>query len=224
MRLSARVAGASSMWPRGFTLVELLIAATMMSILFVGLGAHLRGGIAVWRRTIAAGETVQRRHVALERLEQELANAIVYDDREASYGEGEGALPRPRFEETQLAWFSVAPAGRRPMPAVRFVTYECAQRDGVQGLWRTSQFVGDARARTAPSPQLALPECEQLSLRYAVLPDDPAEPPAWRSQWAEPHRGLPRLLEVTMRFASGERLTRVMGIPSGRSAAPGSPP
>ena len=42
-------------WPRqrrqaAFTLVELLIAATMMSILVVGLSAHLRGGLTVWRR------------------------------------------------------------------------------------------------------------------------------------------------------------------------------
>jgi len=208
----------------GFTLVELLIAATMMSILFVGLGAHLRGGITVWRRAIATGETVQRRHVALERLEQELANAIVYDDREASYGEGEGALPRPRFEETGLAWFSVAPFGRRPLPAVQFVTYECAQRDGAWGLWRTSQFVGEARARQEPSPQLVLPECEQLSLQYAVFPENPAEPLEWRSRWEEPHRGLPRLVDMSVRFVSGDRLTRVMGIPSGRSAAPASPP
>ncbi len=62
----------------GFTFVELLIAATIMSVLFVGLGSHLRGGILVWRRATATAETVQRERVGFDRMERDLANAFAY--------------------------------------------------------------------------------------------------------------------------------------------------
>ena len=88
----------------GFTLVELLLAATLISILFVGLGAHLRGGIIVWRRTTQTGEQLQRRRVAFTRLERDLANAIRYDDRGTAYGAALGLLPPTRFSADTPAW------------------------------------------------------------------------------------------------------------------------
>jgi len=209
---------------RAFTFVELLIAAATIAILFVGLGAHLRGGITVWRRATATGAMVQRQHVALDQLERELANAIVYDDRDASYGDELGLLPRPELGEARLAWFAVPPMGRDPLPAIRFVTYACTQVDDAWGLWRTRQSIGEARARREPVPQLVLPDCEQLSVRYAAISPDSPEPLEWRSQWDEPERGLPRLVEVTMRFAAGNRLTRVFAIPAGRGTVSGTPP
>src|SRR3989338_7951880 len=76
----------------GFTLVELLIAATMMSVLFIGLGGHLRGGIIVWRQTTQRVDALQRERVTFDRLERDLANGIVYDARDEAYGVEEGEL------------------------------------------------------------------------------------------------------------------------------------
>ena len=83
----------------GFTLVELLIAATMMSVLFIGLGSHLRGGIAVWRQTTQRVDALQRERVALDRLERDLANSVIYDQRDTAYGVEEGKLPPPQFAQ-----------------------------------------------------------------------------------------------------------------------------
>ena len=213
------------MMRRGFTLVELLIASTMIAVLVVGLGAHLRGGLAVWRRATASGEAVQRQRVALERLARELAQAVVLDDREAAYGEDAGTLPRPRFDEAALAWFTaLAPSTRRPLPAVRFVTYRCEERDGVLGLWRTSQPLVEARARSEPAPELALPGCERLAVRYAHLPPEAEGPLEWRDRWEQPEQALPRLVEVTVELASGARAARRLAIPVGRAAASEAPP
>ena len=213
---------ASSLQPLGFTLVELLIAATMISILFVGLGAHLRGGITVWHRATVTTERLQRERVALEQLERDFGNAVIYDDRETSYGEEAGKLPRPDLSESALAWFSVSPATPQRLAAVRFVTYRCAQTDAGRGLWRTAQSIGEARARREPTPQLVLPDCEQLTLRYGALPSDPSKPVEWRPRWETPEKGLPRLVEATIQFVSGSRITRLFSIPIGVSA-PGAP-
>jgi hypothetical protein len=82
----------------------------MTSILFVGLGAHLRGGLTVWRHANTATEQLQQRRVAFERLERDLANAFVYDPRPEAYGTGPGQLPAPGFASGRFSWFTAVPS------------------------------------------------------------------------------------------------------------------
>ncbi|MBI1992243.1 MAG: hypothetical protein HYY90_03410 [Candidatus Omnitrophica bacterium] len=209
--------------------MELLIAATMISILFVGLGTHLRGGLTVWQRATASGEALQRQRIAFDGLERDLANAIVYDDRSAAYGDGNGLLPRPRFETAALKFFTVSVTRRRQPSTVRVVTYTCESIDGTKGLWRTSQLVGEARARSSPSePKLVLPDCEELSFRYAYRPTPEADTwqaLEWRPAWPDEPAGLPRLpqlIETSLRV-SGHQIRRVFAVPSGLLGTSPSP-
>ncbi|MBI4004211.1 MAG: hypothetical protein HY353_04235 [Candidatus Omnitrophica bacterium] len=194
-------------------MVELLIAATMMSVLFIGLGGHLRGGITVWRQTTQRVDALQRQRVALDRLERDLANGIVYDSRDDAYDVAEeGKPPPPEFTSTSLAWYTVSPAVKPP--SVRFVTYACESSDGTTGLWRTSQSVGEARTHSEPVSELLLPDCKALSVRYAYAPADESAPLEWREEWLFA-KELPRLIEVTVRRTAAEQTTRVMAIPHG---------
>ena len=110
-----------------------------------------------------------------------------------------------------MGWLTVSPAG--PTAAIRFVTYRCESVDGTSGLWRTSQSVGAARLRQPPAPELLLPGCEQLSLRYAGLPADPSQPLEWVTEWNGVERGLPRLVELTVRLTSGSAFSQRFAIP-----------
>ena len=201
--------------PGGFTLVELLVAATMMSVLFVGLGAHLRAGMTVWQRATATGERIQRQRVGLERLERDLANAFLYDPRAASYGEAQGTLLHPQLDREALAYFTVSVQGVSAAPSVAFVTYRCGERLGATGLWRTSQSISQVRARREAAPELLLPDCERLSVRYATPSADAAEPLTWREPWSQAEKSLPRLVEVTVHAPSRGTLTRLFAIPIG---------
>ena len=196
----------------GFTLVELLIAATMMSVLFIGLGSHLRAGISVWRLTTQRVDALQRERIALDRLERDLANSVLYDQRDDAYGSEEGKLPPPQFGATSLAWYTVSPTTQRP--SVRFVTYACEPREDTTSLWRTSQSVGEARAKREPSKELLLPGCESLRVRYAYEPPAVSEALDWRETWLF-SKELPRLMEVTVRMSSGREVGRVIAIPQG---------
>ena len=199
----------------GFTFVELLIAATMMSVLFVGLGSHLRAGIAVWQRATQTTETLQRHRVALDRLERDLANAVAYDAREQAYGSEPGKLHPPQFDASELHWFTVEPATREKPSVVRFVTYACREEGGVSGLWRTSQSLGEVRAQRAATPALLLPDCGQFALRYAYLPAEESAPLEWYAQWRpDPKKELPRLVELSV-TAAGRQTRRVCFIPTG---------
>ena len=200
--------------PAGFTFVELLIAATMISILFVGLGTHLRGGVEVWRQATSRGESLQQHRVAFYRIERDLANAVVYDDRQDAYGTDAGKLPRPEFGDNALAWFAVErpPEG---LAAVRRVSYACQAVDGVSGLWRTSQSVAEARAKQEPEHQLLLPGCQRLTVEYAWKESGDS----MRLIWAGPDDSgtltLPGLIRMTLEFEAGKPLTRIYAVPAG---------
>jgi len=199
----------------GFTFVELLIAALMISIMFLGLTTHLGGGVQVWRRVTETSESLQRQRMALERLQRELTSALLYDRRAESYGEQPGLLPSLAFEEDTLRWIMVGVTQPQQPARVRFVTYACGQHEGQWGLWRTSQSIGEARSRQAPTPQLVLPECETLSLRYAFLPQEESAPLEWQTRWPDPEKALPRLIILSMHLTSGHQLQRLVMIPSG---------
>jgi hypothetical protein len=196
----------------------------MMSVLFVGLGAHLRAGISVWQRATAKVDVLQRQRLALNRLERDLSNAIVYDPREESYGTEGGKLPWPQFGDGALAYFTVSASAAEQPPAVRFVTYRCEEIDGTPGLWRTSQFVGEARTIRHPPPELILPNCEGLSFQYAFLPGDESEPIAWRAEWSNAQAALPPLVEASVRLGSGAQVKRLCAIPAGVWKPIGPPP
>jgi type II secretory pathway pseudopilin PulG len=193
----------------GFTFMELLIAATMMSILFVGLGSHLRGGIIVWRQTTRTVETLQRVRVALDWLARDLANAFLFGD-----GQQEAPLPEPAFGSSTLEWMAVEPSFQG-QPTARHIGYRCASDvEGTQGLWRTSQSIGVARTGHEPTPELLLPGCETLEIRYAYQPEEEGGALIWQPDWRYPEE-LPRLLEVTVRISAGQAWQRTMVIPHG---------
>ena len=206
--------------PRGFTFVELMIAATMISVLFVGLGAHLRGGLTVWQRATATTETLQRHRVAFDRLERDLANALVYDDQPSSYGAVKGQLPTPQFGADTLGVYTVSTSTTQPSSAVRWVTYTCERIDGIPGLWRRSQSVAEARGRNPqPTPELVLPGCEALSFHYAYVSKGETAPEGleWKSAWpdnADHALKPPRLVEASVQV-SGRSVHRVCAIPIG---------
>ena len=219
--------GVSGLWSpvsglnQGFTFVELLIAATMISILFVGLGAHLRGGLAVWTRATKTVESLQRQRVALDRLERDLAHAIVYDAGGVSYGSREGAAPEPLLTGTSLRFFTIEASVTAKRPVVRVVSYRIESINDRTGLWRTSQSVAQARAGLEAAPELLLPEADAPAFQYAYLP--PSEgteqstsegPLEWHGEWRDAQKELPRLVHCTL-MVSGRTLQRTYWIPVG---------
>ena len=195
--------------------MELLIAATMMAILFVGLAAHLRGGIAVWQRTTETTEPLQRQRVALDRLARELANAIVYDKRGEAYGDETGKLILPEFNAHELRWFTVVPSTKQGNASVQMIAYTCSQIGQARGLWRTSRSIAHARARAPePTPELMLPDCEELSVQYAYLPPGSTGALEWHDEWHHQYDALPQLVEVTL-VVAGHHLRRIFALPTG---------
>ncbi len=191
---------------RGFTFVELLLAATILSVLFVGLGAHVRGGVIVWRRTTSGLEALQRRRVALDRLGDDLANAVLFND-----GSVDAPLPARSFGESELRFVSVDRGYSVRAPALRVITYRCGDEDGVAGLWRTSLTLAQARMNEEVKPQRMLEGCTALRLRYGYAGAEGIE---WQDAWRFPDE-QPQVIEAQFEFAGRPTLRQVLIIPTG---------
>jgi hypothetical protein len=216
---------------RGFTFVELLVAATMMSLLFIGLGAHLRGGLTVWQRVQAVSQPLQQQRAAMELLGRDLAGAVIYDARPNAYGTADGELPMPQLSGSRLSWFTLD-GTVRPFGAVRFVEYSCQTIDGREGLWRTSRSIEGARAHEEGSATFLLDGCQSLANRFAYLPPGGSGALDWQAQWQEAYKELPRLIEVRLQLPPRlnqppREIRRLFLIPTGslkEFAPPASPP
>jgi len=219
-------------WKRGLTFVELLMAATLFSILMVGLSTHLRGGILAWRRVQVMVDELQRVRVALERLTQDLANALVLDSRA-------DAIPKTLFAADTLQFLTTQPS---PIPAasadwrgpatggiggagahqaasrIWVVTYRLDDGTQPSALLRSAQTVRAARASLETRTDTLLANVKRLAIRYGYLSNTAAPGIEWRTTWDDPAQ-LPKLLELTIELerpsALPRQIRRVVVIPQG---------
>jgi len=206
----------------GLTLVELLMAATVFSILLMGLSPHLRGSVMVWRQTTSTAEQLQHTRVAFDRLGQDLSNAFLFDPT-GSW------TPPPLFAADRLQFYTVRPSWAVPKPSdqIWFVTYELSQTDeGTTALLRSAQTVREVASSLSGTSAEALAPLEGWSIRYGYVPEEvePEEgagpPPSlqWLAGWNDLTH-LPKLVEVSATFGEGSAFLReirqIFIIPSG---------
>lgn len=185
---------------RGFTLLELLVAMTLLGLVFAVVAGGLRFGATAWERgteTLERTTELQRVHGLLSR---QLAGILPYPSQPRRGGRGvlfEGSQTRLRF---------VGPA---PSQAVADGVYDfvLAREDADDGsgvlVLRWRPF--DAEDGSPADPGAAGTRSETLvrgisGLAFAYLaPPGGGEPAAWQSDW--PERGdLPALIRVTVSF------------------------
>lgn len=197
----------------GFTFIELLIASTMMAILFIGLGTYLRGGITVWRRATETSAALQEQRVGFERLERDLANAFIYNPAEPPTDP-----TAPEFTADHVRWCTIQPSMGGQPARVQIVRYACTSVDGTPGLWRTVQPIAGG---VSAKPELMLAGCAGLNMSYAYLPDAETQPMEWQPEWKseKDQLQLPKLIRIELRLradSGAERsLARSVIIPSG---------
>ena len=189
----------------GLTFVELLLAATIISLLLAGISVQLRGGLTVWRRVTAAGERMQRLRAAWAFMERDFGGAAVLDQRpDAPWSHA--------LDAERMVFCAIEPSGMAGEHAAWRVSYSLNHGD----LIRTRQTLRQAAANQPGDEQTVLSSVARWSVQYAVLQPGESEL-QWTSAWPD-LATLPQLIELTIDMdasAGGEQLTRVSMLPSG---------
>ena len=185
------------------------MAATVASLLMMGVAFHLRGGLTAWLRATTAVDALDASRVALEQLTQDLANAVLVDGRPT-------AVPPTRFGADTVQCYTLQPA--RTSAALQWITYALADTSSGPALMRSAQPIEAARQALPASPEPVLTDVEEFSLRYGYTTAQGASSIVWRPAWDEAAR-LPRLVEVTMTFrrgaAAAPSIRQILVIPTG---------
>jgi general secretion pathway protein J len=185
----------------GFTLLELLVAITLLGLLMAALLGGLRLGARVWETGEARLDAGTQVQVVQEFLRQRLAAALPLEVvMLAEDGRREFAF-RGASDEVQFA--GALPehlgAGVHLMQLTLAAGGDDGQRRDLVLRWQPLDPTGEGPEEPPePEERVLLAGVEALELAYfGAL--DPREPPAWWSEWTG-QDALPGLLRVRLRF------------------------
>jgi general secretion pathway protein J len=187
----------------GFTLLELLVAITLLGILMAALFGALRLGSRVWEAGEARLDASARVQVVQDFLRQQLGQTVPMVELTAS-GRASGTMLFVGAS-TWLRFVSMLPehlgAGARIMElALREPTQEGGSTDLVIRIEPLDRTGGD---ETSDSEERVLIErVATLEIGY-FGPENPNATSVWWQQWQQ-QRALPRLVRVRVGFAPGD--------------------
>lgn len=201
----------------GFTLVELLVAVTLVAVLTVVLFGGLRFAT---RSTDAVGRRIDHTAqlaVAYQFMQRELgdaqalpASAGLPDSPVDFDGEADAlsfvALPPGELGIGGFHWLHVALEGSGPARRL-VVSWEALPRGPETALV------------SAPQPSILLDGVKDVAFAYFGV-QDPNQPLVWSDQWAE-RRALPQLIRLRVTLADGTRPPDLVVAP--RLAGPAQP-
>lgn len=179
----------------GFTLVELLVATTLLALLSVVLFGGLRFGARAWE---AGGESIERTvevEAAQELLRRTLLEAVPFAPA------GPSQQPALAGQPNRISFFAPMPRHLGLGGPARFsIWLDAAGRLSL--AWEPRRPERKLDAPFAGDPAIVLQNVQGLSLSY-YGPAQAGEPPAWHASWNGP--SLPQLIRIEVGFDVTDR-------------------
>lgn len=198
--------------PRGFTLLELLVALAVFSIMSIAAYSGLRNVLFTRAAVEAQSQRLAAVQLAVYRLEQDIEQAMPRSIRD-EYGDPQAALlgdelSDDRLTLTRAGWDN--PLGQ-PRANVQRVAYRL--REG--RLWRLHWPVLDRGGRIEPRETLLLDQVRAFKVRFLDRDE-------WRNDWPPPANAgtdpkipdpMPRAVEISLTLEDWGEITRLLPLP-----------
>ena len=189
---------------RGFTLLELLVAMTLLALLAGLLFGGLSFGVRVWEKGDAELEKLAELQTAQGLIRRVIGRALPSD---VAAGEGEDAAI---FEGTADGLWLVGPAPAQSLPGgIYRLGLGGDDLQGKRRLVMTLRLLGaDDKEPSADEDAnlvVLVDDVADVTFTFFGAPDDDREP-RWQDRW-EGTPGVPRLVRIDVTFADGD--TRV---------------
>jgi len=206
----------------GFTLLEMVIALTLVAMMAVSLWGLLRIGIRSWQRGTESVDSNQRHRTVLDLVKKQLASIyglVVPADPQA----GGGYYPVFAGTETSLQCISLNSLRFYQSPGLTMVSYDVVRdrRGDYSLVERERQYLGFDPARESlfdrepPEPTVIFDRLVSVMFEY-YDPGSTDRPAEWLRAWDAREMGrLPAAISMTMVAidVGGERFSRHMVIP-----------
>jgi len=184
---------------RGFTLVEVVIALTIMATLLVVLFAGLRVGLTAWQRGDQRSQALERARSVNQVVTQTLAGTYPY---QAAASGREPARLLFEGEPERVAFATTVP----PLPSVdpvAFTAVTLAMTSGAQGGLALTQKVLPNDKPFDPALRPVFVDGAVTRIRFRYLKERKGE---WTDRWdAANEKALPVSIEVTLTIVQAGR-------------------
>ncbi len=176
---------------RGFTLIELVLALSIVAVMVTILFGALRVGLRAWQRGEERAETLQHMRSLTQLLEQALAGAYTF------LGQSDKDTPPQvlfKGETDRLSFVTIAPP--MPLPGSIAFTAVSLSMDGgaAPALAIREKALPNFDPFEAVPPSVVDPAVTAVRFRY--LRDAGG---SWEDTWdGEQERALPRAVELTL--------------------------
>lgn len=197
---------------RGFTLLELILALTIVgTVVLVALGAF-RIGQRAWEKGDAVAENNQRLRIAAERVRQQLAAATVYvlpGENDSVIG-FEGRAGEIRF----VSRLALVPGHEQGLVFVHYRLLQTADQGGVLAFYEQPVMTLEGMPEEEPGSEAFKPLIVGLSeAAWQYRGDEASTGGAWQETWeAAEQLRLPAAVRLEMRSGDAPPLSVVIRV------------
>jgi|WetSurMetagenome_2_1015567.scaffolds.fasta_scaffold329104_2 prepilin-type N-terminal cleavage/methylation domain-containing protein len=203
---------------RGFTLLEMLIAVTLVALMSISLWAVFRISIRSWSRGTESIDANQHHRSIMDLVRKQMASAYGLI---ASPDPQEGLKQQVLFQgkESSMRFISLNSLRFHESPGLTFVIYEIEQdaSGGFTLVEKEARYLGDlSEQETTANQSKPIPIFDNLSSCVIEYFDPQSDNASWVREWdGEQLHRLPQAVSITMisQDSKGNSLNRHMVVP-----------
>ena len=187
---------------RAFTLIELIIAAAILSVVMVSVYSAFSVGIKAWR-TGSEGQDLRKTRIALLKIQKELRSSFFFSKAPFKGGSSEIIFPIAVTE--------------KDTKKIHIVTYSISE-DKKYIIRKQRLFTENSQAEEE-AVEKRIFSARSIAFQYMYRLDNP-EGIDWEGDWPETRQAVPSAVKISFELDNGNELyNKTIFIPQGALTA-----